>query len=149
MSVNQLGTYSLTASDVTAPTVTSATSDPFIISTGAAAFVEFTGQTTDKQLGDNINGSNGVVVHVTDASGNDVTLTNVDLTLGVDPTGNGSLNGGSVVTAQADGGGVATFIVTVAPTSSGYQLQAKAGSIATLSDVFAITSRMSFRIIRR
>ena len=140
LSVNKVGTYSLTASDVTTPAVTSVDSGDFTISTGQAALVEFTQQPTDTQLTDNINGSTGVQVHVTDTNGNDVTLTNVTLTLGVDPTGTATINGGSDVTAQTDGVGVATFYVTVAPTSSGYKFEAKSGNISTLSDAFAMTS---------
>ncbi len=137
LSVDKVGTYSLSAA---ASGMLSATSDTFNIGAGAPAAVVFTQQPTDTHDGDVINGTTGVKVHVTDANGNDVEPTNVDMAFAADPTGVATLNGGSSVTVQTGGGGVATFFLVIAPTSSDYQLQATAGSITTLSDTFRITS---------
>ena len=151
LSVNKVGTYSLTASDVTTPAVASIDSDPFNISVGDPDAVVFTAQPTDTKLGDVINGATGVQVHVTDANGNDIAGYDVVMSIGADPTGSAKLNGTTSVTVATNGVGVALFnginALKITPTSSGYQLRATAGSKATLSvtpglttPTFAITS---------
>jgi hypothetical protein len=150
-SIDRIGTgYTLSA---TSPdlSVTSATSNAFNVIVGPPFAVTFDGpngqQPANTVLGTDINGaSGGVKAYVTDKVGNPVPSTDVILAVGTDPTGSAGLTGtgctSNVCTAATDASGVATFPdLQIAPTSSGYQLEASAGAVApVLSDTFAITN---------
>ena len=121
----------------TSGVLTSATSNSFDISPGAATQLAFTAQPTDVLAGVSI--APAVQVTVRDSQGNTVTTSTaaVTLGLGVNPSG-GALSGGAATAAN----GVATFSsASINLAGTGYALQASAtGLTSALSSSFNVTA---------
>jgi hypothetical protein len=152
LKINKLGNYTLTANtaDASLPAVQSS---PFSIGLGDLS-ITFSVPPKDTIKDQPINGGD-VEVTVKDGQGNVVPDgTEVDVSIGTDPTGVANLSGTSTgCTAAAEtvcaltSGGVATFSdLAIDTTSSGFQLQAVTSGLQpvdlgpVLSDPFAITN---------
>ena len=133
LSINKAGNgYTLTASD---GSLTSATSNTFNITAGAADHVVFLQQPTNTTAGQII----PVTVQVVDLNGNVVTTdnSNVTISIGNNPSG-GALGGTATVAANA---GVATFTnLSITTAGNGYTLVGVDGSLGGApSNSFNIT----------
>jgi hypothetical protein len=134
--------YTLVAS---APGLTSATSNPFDITTGAATQLAFGQQPTDTPAGSPI--TPPVTVRALDGSGNLVTSFsgNVTIAIGANPAG-GTLSG---TTTMAAVNGVATFNnLRIDRAGSGYTLTATASGLSmATSSAFAIVPSGAARLV--
>jgi hypothetical protein len=144
-----VGDYTMTASDAAASLTTDPA--PFSITLGELS-IAFSEQPTDTIHDEPIRSINDGDVEVTveDAFGNPAPdATQVDMSIGTDPTDSASLSGTSTGCTPPMGnvcaltsGGVATFSdLAIDTTSSGYQLEAAVSGLGSvLSGTFAITN---------
>ncbi|MHC4066763.1 MAG: Ig-like domain-containing protein, partial [Planctomycetota bacterium] len=134
LTLDQAGSgYTLVAS---APGITPASSDAFAVSPGVAVGFAFLVQPASTEAG----GLIMPTVHVVDAFGNTVTLSNeaIDIVIGSNP-GGGTLSGTTTVFAVQ---GVAVFSdLSIDKVGAGYTFEAgSAGRIPATSDPFDITA---------
>jgi uncharacterized repeat protein (TIGR01451 family) len=124
--------------------LTSATSDPFDITAGAATLLQFGQQPTDTAAGATI--TPPLTVRALDSSGNLITSFsgNVTISIGTNPVG-GTLSGTTTVAAV---NGVATFSnLRIDRAGTGYTLVATASGLSgTTSNPFDITTAAASRL---
>jgi uncharacterized repeat protein (TIGR01451 family) len=132
LSIDQVGTFTLLATDGSIPSVVSV---PFNIHAGAPEQLVFAQQPTNTTAGVAI--SPPVTVDVEDQYGNLVTTDDDNITMTVN-SGPGTLVGGSVTVAAVNG--VATYSNLVIDTAGSYTLKAADGSITATSNCFLITA---------
>src|SRR5215510_6769824 len=138
-----LGTgYTLSA---TAPSLASATSDPFDITSGTAKQLQFTSQPTATAAGEGF--APLVEVSAFDSIGNLVTTFTGNVTLAIGTNPGGSTLAGTKVVAAANG--VATFPgVYLDKVGSGYTLSASAsGLTGATSGAFDVTAGTAARLV--
>jgi autotransporter-associated beta strand protein len=133
------GSYTLTASD---GSLTSATSNSFVVSPAAAAKVVYSVQPSDVTAG--VPNSPSIVVDVEDQFGNVVTSDSSDVTLSV-ASGPGLLTGTSTVAAS---GGMATLSNVVLDTTGTYTLTASDGSLTSAtSNSFVVSPAAAAKVV--
>jgi hypothetical protein len=140
LTVDKTGTgYVLTASLPDAPAVPPLDSDPFDVTPGDPASLEYDQQPTDSVAGEQI--SPPVTVDVLDANGNLVTDQTVNVTVTLSGGNSSATLGGT--TTQGSDEGVATFDdLTVDKAGASYQLNATAPGVSgsVPSDPFDVTA---------
>jgi hypothetical protein len=137
--INATGSYTLTASD---GALTSATSNSFAVSPGAAAKLAFVQQPTNAATGAAI--TPAVTVAVRDAFGNTVTGNTSSVTLTLS---SGTFAGGSNTTSAAAVNGVATFSNLVINAAGTYTLAATDGTLTgATSSSFTITGTAAINV---
>jgi hypothetical protein len=141
LTVDKVGTYTLTATD---GTLTSAVSSAFNITAGAAAKLAFAQQPTNTAAGASI--TPALTVQIQDASGNLTSSTaSVTIAIGTNPSA-GTLGGTATVSAVA---GVATFSnLSIDKVGTGYTLGAtSAGLTSATSTAFNITAGGATKLV--
>jgi hypothetical protein len=139
VSVDKAGTYTLTA---TANGLTSALSNSFTITPGAAAKIAFTTQPPGSVVS---SASFGVAVSVRDAAGNTVTGNTSSVHVALTSANGATLTGTTTRNAVA---GVATFSGLALAKAGSYTLTATDGVLpATLSSAFTITPGAAAQLV--
>jgi hypothetical protein len=139
LSVDKAGTYTLTA---TASGLTSAISNSFTITPGAAAKIAFTTQPPGSVVS---SASFGVAVSVRDAAGNTVTSNTSSVHVALTSANGATLTGTTTRNAVA---GVATFSGLALAKAGSYTLTATDGVLpATLSSAFTVTPGVAAQLV--